>query len=96
MIPGVHRPCTNVTKRQYRWPVRRGCRSVARTVAGMQLEAYIQEIFQEHRADWSTTVATGVHGDDLIAAGVARVLNALEEAFVAFAGAAPVGEGNGG
>ena len=61
----------------------------------MQLEAYIQEIFQEHRADWSTTVATGVHGDDLIAAGVARVLNALEEAFVAFAGAAPAEERDG-
>jgi diaminohydroxyphosphoribosylaminopyrimidine deaminase/5-amino-6-(5-phosphoribosylamino)uracil reductase len=40
----------------------------------MRLEAYIQEIFQEHRADWSTTVATGIHGDDLIAAGVARVV----------------------
>jgi hypothetical protein len=38
-------------------------------------------------------VATGVHGDDLVAAGVARILNALEEAFVAFAGAAPVGQG---
>jgi hypothetical protein len=56
----------------------------------MRLEEYIQSIFQEHRADWSTTVATGVRGDDLIAAGVARVLNALEEAFVAFSGAAPV------
>jgi hypothetical protein len=61
----------------------------------MRLEAYIQEIFQEHRADWSTTVATGVHGDDLVAAGVARILNALEEAFVAFAGAAPVDQGGG-
>ena len=67
----------------------------SRTVLGMRLEAYIQEIFQEHRADWSTTVATGVHGDDLVAAGVARVLNALEEAFVAFAGAAPVDQGGG-
>ena len=62
---------------------------------GMRLEAYIQEIFQEHRADWSTTVATGVHGDDLVAAGVARILNALEEAFVAFAGAAPVDQSDG-
>lgn len=86
MIPGVHRPCTNVTKRQH-WR--------SRTVTTMQLEAYIQEIFQEHRADWSTTVATGVRGDDLVAAGVARVLNALEEAFVAFAGAAPVEEQGG-
>lgn len=85
MIPVVHRLCTQVTKRQ---------RNRSRTVTWMRLEAYIQEIFQEHRADWSTTVATGVRGDDLVAAGVARVLNALEEAFVAFAGAAPVEDGD--
>lgn len=81
MIPGGHRPCTHVTEQQPRR---------SRTVTRMRLESYIQEIFQEHRADWSTTVATGVRGDDLVAAGIARVLNALEEAFVAFAGAAPV------
>ena len=85
MIPVVHRLCTQVTKPQ---------RDRSRTVTSMRLEAYIQEIFQEHRADWSTTVATGVSGDDLVAAGVARVLNALEEAFVAFAGAAPVEGGD--
>ncbi len=55
----------------------------------MQLDAYISEMFQEHRADWSTTAASGVSGDDLVVAGVARILNALEEAFVAFAGATP-------
>jgi hypothetical protein len=55
----------------------------------MQLETFISEMFQEHRADWSTTAASGVTGDDLVVAGVARILNALEEAFVAFAGATP-------
>ncbi len=55
----------------------------------MQLDTFIASMFQEHRADWSTTAASGMTGDDLIVAGVARILNAMEEAFVAFAGATP-------
>jgi hypothetical protein len=55
----------------------------------MTLEDYIADVFTEHRAGWSSTVAAGVTGDDLIVAGVARILNAMEEAFVAFAGAVP-------
>lgn len=58
----------------------------------MQLEAYIREIFDEHRTDWSTTAASGITGDDLVIAGVGRILNAIEEAFVAFAGATPPDE----